>query len=679
MSERMVCPFPNPNGEGRVAVSDPPPPPQRRFGWKAWLVLKTIQARLRFLVILAAVGGTIAYWDTFKAHYEKWTRPLVGEETAAGADTEFWCPMHPTVVRDHPGKCPICGMPLPKRKKGERGVGEALPPGVVSRVQLTPYRVAVAGIRTEEVGYRPLTKEITAVGFVEFDERKLARITARAAGKSRIDKLYVNVTGQTVREGEPLALLYSPELITTVQNLLDARRSGNQDLQRMTRERLRLWGIDDDQLTEILRTGQPITHLTMRSPLGGHVIKKYQVEGEYVEEGTRLYDVADLSTVWVEAQVYEDELAYLKEGLPVSATTKAFPNRAFQGTVAFVHPHLDAATRTLKVRFDLGNPHHELRPGMYATVRLQVPATQLDLLPPDAGEEQRRRYEKGLVLAVPERAVIDTGSRKIVYREGPEPDVFEGVEVELGPRGGGFYPVVRGLKAGEKVAAAGSFLIDAETRLTAGAGSTYFGASGGPQGERHAATTAVRPSTTRDEEDKVRAVLSKLTAADRALVEAQSYCPILGNRLGSMGVPVKVVLEDQPVFLCCKGCVSRAKADAKGTLAKVVDLKARRKTGMAPSNPQPAPRPAGKPGDEDAKVKAGLGELNPEDRRLAEAQGRCPITEKLLGSMGKPAKVMIQGQPVFLCCAGCEDEAREKPAQTLAKVKALKEKTAAPK
>jgi multidrug efflux pump subunit AcrA (membrane-fusion protein) len=541
------------------------------FGQKLWLVAKTVQARLRFVVILAAVGGTIAYWDTLKAHYEKWTRPLTGEELKASPDSEFWCPMHPTIVRDHPDKCPICGMPLSKRKKGTKGEDEPLPPGVVSRVQLTPYRVAVAGIRTAEVGYQPLTKDITAVGFVEFDERKLARITARAAGKSRIDKLYVNVTGQVVREGEPLALLYSPELVTTVQNLLDAKRSGNLDLQRSARERLRLWGIDDEQINDVLRTGKPITHLTIRSPINGHVIKKYQVEGEYVEEGARLYDVADLATVWIEAQVYEDQLAFLREGLPVGATTKAFPNREFRGKVAFVHPHLDAATRTLKVRFDLDNPRHDLRPGMYATVTLQVPATQLDALPADAGADQKRFYEQGKVLAVPERAVIDTGRRKIVYREA-EPDVFEGVEVQLGPRCGGFYPVVRGLRAGDRVAAAGSFLIDAETRLTAGAGSTYFGASGGPQSEHRAGAT-VRPSTIREEGDKVRANLAKLSPEDRRLAEAQGRCPITGKMLGSMGKPIKVTLNNQTVFLCCEGCVDDAREQPEQTLDKVKALR----------------------------------------------------------------------------------------------------------
>jgi membrane fusion protein, copper/silver efflux system len=259
-------------------------------------------ARLRFLAILLAVGAAIAYWDTLKAYYEKWTRPAPAQASAA-PDVEFYCSMHPTVVRDHPDKCPICGMPLSQRKKGEAGADEPLPPGVVSRVQVTPYRVAAAGVRTTEVAYQPLAKEISTVGFVEFDERKLARIAVRLGGRSRIDKLYANVTGQTVRKGEPLAELYNPDFANTVQNLLDARRGGNRDLQRVARDRLRNWGLDDDQVEEVVKAGRPTTQVTVRSPITGHVIRKYQVEGEYVEEGARLYDVADLSTVWIQAQV----------------------------------------------------------------------------------------------------------------------------------------------------------------------------------------------------------------------------------------------------------------------------------------------------------------------------------------------------------------------------------------
>jgi multidrug efflux pump subunit AcrA (membrane-fusion protein) len=643
--------------------------------WFDFLVLVKL-ARLRFLAILAVVGATILYWDTLQSYYEHWTRPHDDASAVASSDIEFWCPMHPTIVRDKPDKCPICGMPLSKRKKGVGAeTEEALPPGVVSRVQLTPYKVVNAGVQTAEVSYQPLTKEITTVGFVEYDERKLARITARPTGKSRIDRLYVNVTGQAVRKGEPLAELYSPDLVTTVQNLLDARRDGNQDLQRMARDRLQLWGIDDDQIEETLKTGRAVTRMSVRSPISGHVIKKYQVEGEYVEEGARLYDVADLSAVWIEAQVYEDQIAFLKEGLTVTATAKAFPNREFCGKIAFIYPFLDTATRTMRVRFDMHNPENELRRGMYATISVQVPAVRLNELAKDAPQELKQRHDQGLVLAVPEQAVVDTGRRKIVYRE-TEQDTFEGVDVQLGPRCGAFYPVLSGLAAGDRVATAGAFLIDAETRLTAGASSTYFGASAGPQGiDRRSAATA-RPSLTRDEEDRVQGILAKLSPEDRIVVEAQGFCPVLtDNRLGSMGKPVKLLVKGQPVFLCCKGCVNKALADPDKTLTSVGEVKAR---GTAGQPPAVVPTTAPKGSDVRAgKIKAPLAKLSPEDRRLAEEQGFCPESDRPLGSMGVPIKILVKGMPVFLCCQSCEDDARAQPDQALAKVAELKAKAKA--
>jgi Cu(I)/Ag(I) efflux system membrane fusion protein len=564
---------PSPPDEGGLHAPPNLSPLGKLWWWFHFAILVKL-ARLRFIAVLIAVGGVIAYWDTLNAYYEKWTRPLLGAEAAASADTEYWCPMHPTIVRDHPDKCPICAMPLSRRKKGDKEEDEALPPGIVSRVQLTPYKVAVAGIETAEVGYQPLTRDITAVGFVEFDERKLARITVRATGKSRIDKLYANVTGQAVEKGQSLAELYSPDLVVTTQNLLDARRAGNGSLEEMARDRLRLWGIDQGQIDRIVAAGKAVTHLTIRAPLSGTVIKKYQVEGEYVEEGARLYDVADLSTVWIEAQVYEDDLAFLTEGMAASLTTKAYPNRTFPGgRLAFIQPHLDAATRTVKVRFDVDNPHRDLRPGMFATVTLRVAGAGVKPPTASASAREKEAFQRGLVLAVPERAVIDTGSRKLVYRE-EEPDVFEGVEVRLGSRSGGYYPVLRGLREGDRVATTGSFLIDAETRLTGAAG-MYFGSSGGPHAEHGAAAGPARPSMTRDEDAKVREVLAKLGDADRRLADEQVYCPVLNTRLGSMGVPVAVTLLGERIFVCCKGCIKKARADEQATLDRVAQLKAR--------------------------------------------------------------------------------------------------------
>jgi multidrug efflux pump subunit AcrA (membrane-fusion protein) len=640
--------------------------------WFDFLVLVKL-ARLRFIAILALVGATILYWDTLMSYYERWTRPLGGETAVASSDTEYWCPMHPTIVREKPDKCPICGMPLSKRKKGEKtGEEEALPPGVVSRVQLTPWKVVNSGVQTVEVGYQPLAKEITTVGVVEYDERKLHRIPVRPAGKSRIDNLFVNITGQTVQKGEALAELYSPELVSTVTNLLDASgRGGSQSVAAGARDRLRLWGIDDEQIEQIIRSGKLITHLTIRSPISGYIIKKYQVEGDYVEEGMRLYDVADLSTVWIEAQVYEDQIAFLKEGLPVTATTKAFPNREFCGKLAFIYPWLDTTTRTVKVRFDMHNPDNELRRGMYASVTLQVPAVQLNPLAKDA-EEQKRMHEQGQVLAVPERAVVDTGSRKIVYRES-ERDTFEGVEVQLGPRSGAFYPVLRGLQAGDRVVASGSFLIDAETRLTSGAASTYFGANSAPRGTDQRSAAAARPSMTRDHEDKIQSVLAKLDPEDRKLAESQRYCPVLtDNQLGIMGKPVKVLVKGQPVLLCCKGCVNKALADPTKTLTKVEEVRIRAKSGsVVTEQPSAAPNSGSAKSD---KIKAMLAKLSPEDQRLAEEQGYCPESEQPLGTMGVPLKVTVKGEAVFLCCKSCEDDAREHADQTLAKVAELKAK-----
>jgi membrane fusion protein, copper/silver efflux system len=588
---------------GDLVAALPPPPETHSLGWKILQVLKTIQARLRFFVLLAAIGGVILYWDALKGYYEKWTRPATAQ-AVADADSEYWCPMHPTIVRDHPDKCPLCGMPLSKRKKSA-GDGESLPAGVVSRVQLTPYRVALAGIQTEPVEYRALSKDITAAGFVEFDERKLTRITNHLSGRSRIDKLNVNVTDQPVAKGDPLALLYSPDLDVTMQNLLDAHRSGNKDLERMTRQRLDLWGIENDQIETVLKTGKPITHLTIRSPASGHVLRKYQIEGDYIEEGARLFDLADLSTVWIEAQVYEDELAFLKPGLSVSARLKAFPNQEFKGVLEFIHPHLDSESRTLKVRFDVDNPGHLLRPGMYAAVTLKVPATQLSEFASGAAKRQadltaadfavhtlftplgptdgaglgslilaageQTLFNKGEVLSVPERAVIDTGARKVVYREAG-PSLYEGVEIELGPRCGDYYPVLRGLLAGDKVAGAGSFLIDAETRLSGGLGSNYSSESN-PKGP----STKAGASTGEDKEAEIKAALDKLSPEDRRLAEIQEVCPITGFRLGSMDVPVKIELKGRTIFLCCGSCPSKAKANEQGTLDKIDQRKAKTK------------------------------------------------------------------------------------------------------
>ena len=521
----------------------PPEPDAPLTGWKKFrLVVKVVELRLRFIALMAATALVFAYWDTIWNRYDKWTRPEASSHAHASG-LEYYCPMHPQVVQDTMGTCPICGMPLAKRKKGEKTV---LGEGVTARVPLAAFRVAQAGIKTVEVGYAPLMQTLTTVGSVGFDERLMANIVSKVPGKSRVETLYVNFTGQDVAAGQPLAELYSPELSQAIQELLNsAGRAGQefqpqtaigrsllvdrQEMVRASTEKLLRWGVTRGQIDEILAKGKTDFKSTILSPISGHVFKKNVVQGQEVQEGYPMFEIADLHTVWVQAQVYEGQLSLIREGQAVEASVEAFPGKTFPGKVEFIQPHLDPTTRTLDVRFALDNPGHRLRPGMFATVTMKVAVADLPefrsraaaLPPPSASTKvnltaaeqkvcpvtnlklgsmgdpilvdvearkvwtccsacppklkaQPAKYLPRLagaprdeVLSVPESAVIDTGNRKVVYVES-EPGVFEGREVVLGPRIGDRFPVLEGLAPGEKVAAAGAFLIDAESRINPG-------------------------------------------------------------------------------------------------------------------------------------------------------------------------------------------------------------------
>lgn len=350
---------------------------------KVKTALSILFVRLRFILVFVVIGLIVGNWDFITNVVGKLTRPSKASDLVSG-EFEWYCPMHPSVVRNDPSeKCPICGMPLSKRKKGEK---PKMPAGVLQVLTLTPTRVEQAGIATEEVTFRTLVREVRTVGFIEYDERRLAHITARTAG--RVDKLYVDFTGTTVKRGDRLVWIYSPDLVTTLEEYLLAVRALEQIKTRggdsgaveraqrtvdSARERLRLWGITDQQIKKLEESKKVETHLEILSPIDGTVISKHVLAGQYVQEGTELYQIADLSHVWMQAEVFERDIGLIKEGQAVEMTSEAYPGEAFHGKVTFIHPTLQTETRTVKVRMDVHNKDGRLKPGMNVRATLRIP------------------------------------------------------------------------------------------------------------------------------------------------------------------------------------------------------------------------------------------------------------------------------------------------------------------
>ncbi len=626
------------------------PTQKSRFA-AVWFTLKMIEVRLRFIAVLVAIGLVIGYWDTIQNYWDRYTKPAVSTASNVASGSEFYCPMDPSVIRDslEPNgaipKCPICGMPLSLRKKGAPMI---LPPGVVGRVSLSPNRVRMAGIRTSEIGLRPMTQSIRTVGTVVHDESHESQIVSRISGY--VEKLFVDKSYVHVHKGDPLAEIYSPEVLAAVQELKVASTVRGSNLANIARDKIRLLGIEDGDIDSMLLSNDGKNRVTIRSPSDGHVIKKMLQLGSTVTQGEVLFEIADLTSIWIEAAVYERDISMVNEGQEITATVEAYPNRVFKGKVSLIYPELDVVTRTNRVRFEIKNNELHLRAGMYATVNLNVAVQKTEpfqtmlvsttLSPANtkmtiakqavcpvtgaklgsmgdpvavqadgqtvylccAGCESAiakepkkyvsriRTVSETAVLSVPETAVIDTGDRKIVYVEREE-GVYEGVLVELGPKSNGYYAVISGLLPGDQVAAAGAFLIDAETRLNPAASASYFGASGGPSSSGQSSTegtsseatmtpsatspmpmnndqAAIDASNSRLTQDEL-AEIAKLSSEDQKLANLQVLCPITMEPLGSMGKPLKVTVGDDAVFVCCKACISGVKKNADKMLEQV--------------------------------------------------------------------------------------------------------------
>ncbi len=368
----------------------------------------------------------------------------------------FTCSMHPQIRRPKQGKCPICFMDLiPVETDGEE-VGPR-------QLKLTPHAMKLADIRTAPVERRSVSSPLRLVGKVEVDETRVKVISARVPG--RIDRLYVNYTGLNVRSGASLVSLYSPQLITAQQELLQAVQMAAKypsaaDNAGAAREKLQLWGLTPKQIKGIESRGKPNNHLSIFSPMMGIVIKKHAVEGTYIQTGTPIYTIADLSRVWVKLDAYETDINRLARGQTVTFETEAYPGRRFTGTVEFIDPVLNPQTRTVKVRVNVPNGELKLKPDMFVHAVVETPAP---------GTSSEKQEEESLApLVIPASAPLVTGARAVVYvavkdKEG----VFEGREIVLGPRAGDFYTVKEGVELGEMVVVNGAFKLDSDLQIQA--------------------------------------------------------------------------------------------------------------------------------------------------------------------------------------------------------------------
>ena len=352
----------------------------------------------------------------------------------------YTCPMHPSVQQPSPGKCPICGMDLTPVKQEELDTGTI----VVDEV-----RRQQIGVRTAAAERRDVSRQIRAVGQVKVDETRLSDVNLRMSGW--VHRLHVEETGQRVKRGQVLFTLYSPELyaaereyLTALKRDREARSDQSSELTRASERRLRLLGMSQAQIGRLARRGEAWENVPVLAPSTGYVIDKDVVEGGRIEAGTRVYRIAELSRLWVDADVYESDLAQVKKGQPVSVQLPYVPGQRFEGRVDYVYPTLDGVTRTGRVRVALENPDLALRPDMYADVELAV----------DLGER----------LVIPNSAVIYTGPRRLVFV-----DLGEGKlrpqEIQVGVRAGDYVEVTQGLEPGDVVVTSGNFLIAAESRI----------------------------------------------------------------------------------------------------------------------------------------------------------------------------------------------------------------------
>lgn len=447
---------------------------------------------------------------------------------------------------------------------------------------VNPARQQLIGVKTDVVDRQMLQTVVRAVGRVEYDEQRITHVNLRMAGW--VEDLFVDYTGQFVRKGQPLFTLYSQELVATQEEyllalrakediqdtpLLEVREQGEQLLEA-ARDRLRLWTITDNQIEELARRGKPQTYVTMYSPATGFVVEKNVFKGLYVTPELTVYSIANLSIVWILAEVFEHEVPFIHTGQSATLTLDAHPGETFHGKITYIYPYLNQQARTVKVRLVFQNPSLRLKPDMYGTVRIQI--------------------NRGNPLAVPEEAVLDSGTRKVVFVARGE-GMFEPREVTLGPKVGSYYEVVDGLQQGERIVTSGTFLLDSESKLMAS--SNMMGALGMGGVKMEQAQMGEMDMSGMDMERKAPEIAAEKPSPD-GMIEKKS-----GNLTLIFSTdPMPPRMGDNLILVTVKDEADKPVANAKVQLTYTMPM-----PGMIPATVSMA---AGKSGRYEAKVNLGM-------------------------------------------------------------------------
>lgn len=403
---------------------------------------KIINNKYLFGLIILLVGFFIGW---LLRPSEKPAGEPAGHQHTESENQTWTCSMHPQIRQPEPGKCPICGMDLiPVSKSGSSGQDNPMV------FEMTPEAVAISNIHTSAVTAIEPEKTVHLTGKIAANEQSLATVTSKFSG--RIEKLFINFTGQEIKPGQHLATVYSPELVSAQRELLEAGKARDiyPELYEAAKQKLRNWKITNEQIDEIEKTGEVQTVFSVISSSGGIVTERLVAEGDYVSTGTPLFRVANLTRVWVLLDVYESDLAFVTTGTEVKFTVPALPGETFTATINFIDPVINPQTRVAQARAEIRNSDRKLKPEMF------VNATVFSKL-----------KVRENTIAIPKTALLWSGRRSVVYVKVPDAETpsFEMREVTLGPLLGEMYAVTSGLAPGEEIVTNGTFTVDAAAQL----------------------------------------------------------------------------------------------------------------------------------------------------------------------------------------------------------------------